>query len=308
MKSIMYHYIRQKEKDLPFLKFLNIKNFKKQLDYFAKKNSFITKKEFKEAIINKKYLGKKVILTFDDGLIDHYNYVLPELKKRNLWGIFFIPSGQFKEKKLLHPHRVHFLLGKYGGEFMLKELKKILTNDMVLKENIEKFESKIYYDQNNDSFTETFKKKLNYLLDKNYRESVIQKLTELFLNEEEIFKRFYLTEEMIREMVNAGMSIGSHSVNHPILSELDDSKQEIEISDSSKFIDKFLNKNDLRIFCYPYGHKFTFNKTTQEILKTLNFDCAFSFNPQDILKEHLKYNIYDLNRYDCNFFPFGKSD
>ena len=114
----MYHYIRKKNEELPFFKFLNIQNFKKQLDYFDEKNSFMTKDEFYEVIIDKKYLNNKIILTFDDGLIDHYDYVLPELKKRNLWGMFFIPSGQYKKKELLHPHRIHFLLGKYGGQFM----------------------------------------------------------------------------------------------------------------------------------------------------------------------------------------------
>ncbi len=34
----------------------------------------------------------------------------------------------------------------------------------------------------------------------------------------------------------------------------------------------------------------------------------YSFHPQSLFKEHLKNDIYDLNRYDCNFFPHGKSD
>lgn len=36
MKIIMYHYIREKTKDLPFLRYLSFKNFCKQLDFLKK--------------------------------------------------------------------------------------------------------------------------------------------------------------------------------------------------------------------------------------------------------------------------------
>jgi len=56
-----------------------------------------------------------VILTFDDGLRDHYKYVFPKLKEHNLWGIFYISTAPFHNKKLIDVHRIHMLVGKYGG-------------------------------------------------------------------------------------------------------------------------------------------------------------------------------------------------
>ena len=85
MKIVTYHYIQEYSKQLPFFNFLHINDFKKQLDYFQ--NNYI----FPSYIEFKKYLNgdidlpeNSIILTFDDGLKCHYEYVLPELKKRNL--------------------------------------------------------------------------------------------------------------------------------------------------------------------------------------------------------------------------------
>ncbi len=42
--------------------------------------------------------GKRILLTFDDGHLSHFRYVAPELKERNLNGIFFIPTGLVGKK------------------------------------------------------------------------------------------------------------------------------------------------------------------------------------------------------------------
>jgi len=56
-----------------------------------------------------------VILTFDDGLSDHYEYVFPILNELNQWGTFYISTSPFHNKKLIDIHRIHMLVGKYGG-------------------------------------------------------------------------------------------------------------------------------------------------------------------------------------------------
>ena len=99
MKIIMYHYIQEFNKDLPFFSFLHINDFKKQLDYFQSKYYFPSYNEFKKYLNNEIDLSENsIVLTFDDGLKCHYEYVLPELKKRNLWGIFYITAAPYLKK------------------------------------------------------------------------------------------------------------------------------------------------------------------------------------------------------------------
>ena len=51
-----------------------------------------------------------MLLTFDDGYIDHYQEVYPILKKYGVQGSFFPNGMAVKEHKLLTVNRIHFIL------------------------------------------------------------------------------------------------------------------------------------------------------------------------------------------------------
>ncbi len=71
MKSIMYHYVRKFDTELPKMNFLHINDLKKQLDYFQKNYYFPTKDDFISSIKTKTIIPNSIILTFDDGIKDH---------------------------------------------------------------------------------------------------------------------------------------------------------------------------------------------------------------------------------------------
>ena len=225
MKAIMYHYVREPEASLPHFKYLNIGDFKKQLDYFQKKFGFVEKGDF----INSFNTGKPmsgVVLTFDDGLKDHYRYVLPELLKRNLWGIFYVPYKACKRKKLLGPHRVHMLLGRFGGQKVMENLSKITSKKILLHKHVEAFRTLSYKGLADYRASTEVKRILNFYIDEKYREKTIDKLMKIFFKDESLMaKNFYLNEEEIIKMAQAGMIIGAHTVNHPVMSKLNMEEQ-----------------------------------------------------------------------------------
>ena len=67
-RIIMYHYIRHYNKELPFFRYLNIKNFKNQISYFKKRYTFLKIGEDFKKIAKRNTLS----LSFDDGLKDHF--------------------------------------------------------------------------------------------------------------------------------------------------------------------------------------------------------------------------------------------
>ena len=91
MQAIMYHYVREFDNSIPNQKFLNYKNFEKQLDMFEEKFGFVQYDEWLKCITNKSIdnLKKKVVLTFDDATFCHYKYVYKILKKKN-YVVFFM--------------------------------------------------------------------------------------------------------------------------------------------------------------------------------------------------------------------------
>ena len=85
--TITYHYVREiQNSSYPNLKGLEFKNFRRQLDFLTKNYNFFDPNELFQ---KKSFKENSCILTFDDGFKDHIDYVLPELKKRKLKGIFF---------------------------------------------------------------------------------------------------------------------------------------------------------------------------------------------------------------------------
>jgi peptidoglycan/xylan/chitin deacetylase (PgdA/CDA1 family) len=306
MKAIMYHYVRQDDPVLPYFRYLQVDDFRKQLDYFVSEFRLPTKDEFKESLKTQIPIENGIILTFDDGLKDHYRYVLPELKKRNLWGIFYIPVLPYITGKLIDAHRIHLLIGKCGGEKIFSSVKNIVSENMLSHVHIPEFREMTYKTQNNDECVNFVKRTLNYYISYEHREKVIDELMKVYFSKEDIpTKEFYLTKNEIREMHSEGMIIGSHTVNHRVLSKLTIEEQMEEIDHSFCFLENIISSFDMKTFCYPYGGFHTFTDDTERLLRQNN--CMFSFNVEarDIEEKDLVGRKQALPRYDCNMFPFG---
>ena len=301
----MYHYVRPFNGNFPFLKNLSFDNFKKQLDFFSKKFGFVNKNDFVESFTGK--IPNGIVLTFDDGLSCHYDFVFKELIKRGLWGIFYIPIQPYIKSQMIDVHRIHVLLSKHNPKKLYNYLNNILEDSFIEKYKINEFKDKTYTQQKNDDYTDFIKKTLNYYISYEFRNKIINLLMEKFIpNENEIFEKFYLTKSQILEMHNSGMVVGSHTVNHPVMSKLNFQDQESEIKDSFQFLKGLIKNFDHKTFCYPYGGFHSFTNQTERILDKEN--CLYSFNVEnrDIDINDLMFRPQALPRYDCNHFPFGQ--
>ena len=84
-------------------------------------------------------------------------------------------------------------------------------------------------------------------------------------------------------------SIGSHSVNHPLLSNCNNEQVKFELENSKKI----LNDWKLEInssFAYPNG---SYNNKTINIIKESNYKYAFTTEPQfiDLSKNEFNYEL-----------------
>src|SRR5512141_2911835 len=138
MKAIMYHYVRPSDPELPYFRHLDFEDFQKQLDYFDDHFGYVPYADFLQSL-SAGEPTQGVVLTFDDGFKDHYQYVFPHLRERGLWGIFYVPTGVYGQGKLLDVHRIHMLLGKYGGKTIFEALQCFITSDMLSHNHVEEF-------------------------------------------------------------------------------------------------------------------------------------------------------------------------
>lgn len=304
----MYHYVREFDSNYPNFRFLNIKNFRKQLDYFETEFGFVSKKEFQNIVDGGKLesSNNKVMLTFDDGLSCHYNFVYQELLRRGLWAIFFIPVAPYLTRNILDVHLIHLLCGKINGGELMGALEAELKPGMCSSEYVNFFESKVYGDQKNDASTTKFKKFLNYYLDHNYRTEILKRLSEKFCVSESV-ENFYMTIDQLKIIKSSGNIIGSHGLSHKVMSTLDEFKQANELDIANAFLADN-NLTDDNLYSYPYGGRHSYNSTTTKLLSQRSVKLAFDVNPIDFRGAINCDAKYSVPRFDCNLFPFGEAE
>lgn len=301
MRAFMYHYVRPPDPGLPYFRHLDIADFRAQLDQLSAAYRWVSRDELIDSLGTNRPLENGVILTFDDGFSDHYTHVFPELRRRNIPGIFYIPTRPLADGRLLEVHRTHLLIGRHGGQRIFERLQQLVTEEMLSHNHVAEFFSIPYRSQTNDEWTVAAKRTLNYLIDYAIRPRIMDALAREFLPDEPSLARdFYLTPEQFREMHENGMIIGSHTVNHPCMSKLAPVDQEREIHESFALIERTLGPLALKTFCYPYGGSHSFTPATERLLQNAGCHFSFSVEYRDIVAEDLLHRRQALPRYDCN--------
>ena len=301
---VMYHYVRQiKGSKYPNIKGLEFENFKKQINFFSKKFNIISHNEFLEIIKSKKIPKKpSIMLTFDDGFIDHYKYVFQHLRQKRISACFYPPIQVVENKTILDVNKIHFILEKeQNRKKILKEIDNLLIKKN--KKTINQLDlNKIKYlnDLYDDKETTLIKRLLQYYLPFDDRNYIINELFKKIINIsfENFAKEIYMNADHLKEMYSEGMTFGSHGYHHVYWEFLDKNKQEEELINSIKFYKKLNFNTDNISVCYPYG---SYNDITIDILREKNISFALSTHVGDVNKSNI-FEKYKLPRMDTNDF------
>lgn len=308
MKVLMYHYVRPAPSDLPHFRYLHVDHFKAQLDFLGEQFGFLTREEFDESV-SSGIPTPGVVLTFDDAFIDHIQHVLPILEQRGLWGIFYVPTGMYESGRLLDVHRIHLLLGRFGGVRCVEMLSHLTDDSMFPDAAVEEFRTHTYRTQTNDEATVLFKRMLNFYVSYEHRRLLLDSLMDEFLDgaaESDLVTDFYMSPEHLGELIAAGSVVGSHTVNHYVMSKLDPADQRDEIERSFELIGRMTGK-PVETFCYPHVGFHTFTQETERLLEEARARFSFNVEPRDVEKSDLRERPQALPRYDCNLFPNGSA-
>lgn len=301
---VMYHYIRNmNETNYPNLKGRLIKEFIGQLDYIQKKYTIISIDEYLDFLSKDGTIPKNsCVLSFDDGLKDHYLNVFPILQKRKLSACFYPITQPLVEMVVPIVQKIHILLAMMGSERFSKEIN--LQLNILFPEifkiyqidNTVKKERKYRWD---DTLTSNLKYNLA-IMPSQYKTKIINNIFfRKFDNENKICSEFYMNWDEIKEMSENNMRFGGHTHNHPMLSHLNYEEQLKEITESKKILEKNL-KMKIKTFSYPYGN---FNDSTIKILKQNGFLCGITTDTGINIGRHI--NKFELLRLDTNDLPIN---
>lgn len=276
---IMYHYVRDERAPWQGLKGLSLSAFCEQVDVLCRVYEPVFAKDL-DRFLNSD--GRGFILTFDDGLRDHYEFVFPELKRRGLEGWFFVPTLPLAEGKVLLTHKQHILQYCIGTEpfyeAFLEAVKEIdpsldLREILPTVENLEK--AKRYLAQ--FPFYTPLERLFRMARDCVLPKDVVYKASErVFKNlvgsDRDVVREFYLDKSQLIEMAQHGMIIGGHTHSHTRLTDLGLQEQRNEILTSLRLLSEWTNQN-ICAFAYPFG---SYNQHSVSILETTGVTHAFT--------------------------------
>jgi hypothetical protein len=267
--------------------FLNEEQFKFQVDKIRNKYKIVSSLDIKNIDI-KNDNNNYAVLTFDDGLSDHYN-VYKHLRSLKLSGTFLVPKMPVVENKVMNTHKIQFILASTNETTIKDEILNLFDNKDEIWEEYSATKWKKNWWSKEMIFITNFLRR--YKDDKIDNYQLTNYLFDKFVTKDEFnfSKDFYLNEKDIEEMSNNGMIIGGHGNISENLLLIDNYK--LDIDESKKFISNYSNEF---VFSYPNGG---YNEDIKNYMNDIKCSLSYTIKPFTITElddlDYLEFPRYD---------------
>jgi peptidoglycan/xylan/chitin deacetylase (PgdA/CDA1 family) len=252
--------------------------FEQQIEYLVRHYHIATGEEVRLLLTeNRRLPDNSVFITFDDGYENNFTEAFPILLRYGATAAFFLTTG---------------LIGRSEARLWFDQLDTLLSLASLASvlDGLKRF-----------GLPASVKEEVGLRrwikgLARPQRDAVIEALAqglpvnECKLNGQGITN--LMTWNQAREMANAGMIIGSHTVSHQILASAIPEQVQEELVSSRLKIQSETNR-PCWCFAYPNGESSDFRVSDQVALKAAGYTCAFTQMPGFI---SAKTNHYALPR------------
>lgn len=205
--------------------------------------------------------GPYSMITFDDVYIDNLELAMPVLNQTGVPAIFFAPA-------LLVENRT---LGWWDQiAYIIKNSKKPRFE----------YRGEKFYPETDRSGVISHFLSLMKTAPKQRTANLIPELAQAADSPpppKELMDKELMTWEQLRQASDSGITIGSHTCNHWVLSTLSNVDQAEEIIKSKVIIENRLGQK-VRSIAYPVGGLWHINKTTLDLTEEAGYDLAFTYN------------------------------
>jgi peptidoglycan/xylan/chitin deacetylase (PgdA/CDA1 family) len=253
----------------------HVDQFQNQMTWLKKSTRILSETDLLQALRDGKPLRERCsMVTFDDGYRDNYDLAYPILRKLQIPATFFVPTEPLTSRKLGAWDIAAYLIKKstlkkiqmQGVEYPLNGDRQVIVRKIV---NLTK-----------DIWTE----KVGGFLDE------LSAACEVPFPDRALQDAELMTWEQVSEVAANGITIGSHTHNHPVLSQTNLKMQERELLESKEILERRLGR-EIKSFAYPDGGYERFNLETKSLAAKFGYSLAFSY--------HTGSNtLLELDRYD----------
>ncbi len=235
---IMYHNVLPKTKQDLNIRNISVADFHQSLAYLKKKVDVVPLRE----ILTTKANSGRVSITFDDGLLNNLYHALPVLEDLKLHATFFMPTPWINGNNMLWPDELSRILRKVKGDVQFDDRRftRVYKNQFRAVIGGEKLENALL---NIDPLS------VDGILAKLKRDAGIDLDKDLAPEEE---WRVMKGEEIKILSASNYVEIGSHSVSHKYLPQLNDQQLNSELVESKRYLEQVCQK-DIDMFAFPFG-------------------------------------------------------
>lgn len=176
-----------------------------------------------------------VCVTFDDGYVDNYETVAPILERAGVRGTFYVTAGLIGTKQTLWFDRatsLWSLKGKNGG--IRRASSEVLGRESAAPTSLRAWMAmlKDMSPEQRTEILERFESRRSGCCEEHdYR---------------------LMSGAQVRDLAGRGHEVGSHTLSHPLLPQLDDRQLMSEVLASRVLLTELLGRQ-VRGFCYPNG-------------------------------------------------------
>lgn len=247
---------------------MSSKDFDEQISYFKSNFHILSLDDFIDQIHSGKPTSRKsILITFDDGYANNYDYAFPILQKHKAPAVIFPVTGLIGTNK--------------ASWYDYFDLTKHLLNDSNISNKIKNIANEfglIYHNRENlHKLTEHFK-----TFDSSKKDQFL--LQYMNIVGDDVFHdpgktKFWkmLNEEQIREMSASGLiTFGSHTVSHPNLDLIDPTIARKELTESKALLENITGKT-VKSIAFPDGG---YNNAIKYLVREIGYSIMFSVTPK----------------------------
>jgi len=303
---VMYHFVR----DIARSRFKDIKGletdlFKGQIEFIKKHYSVVSCYDVISFLKGEAKLPPRpLILSFDDGYIDHFENVFPVLLQNKLPGCFFPAAEAVLKKKVLGVNKIHFVLASCKDkQSLLLEIEgmfEVSKRELSLG-SIEQYKFKeVPLGRQDDLIVTNIKQMLQRSLPYQLRSTIVNFLFEKYVttDEQDFANNLYMDEVKLRRIMEGGMILGSHGYSHEWMDIMPAHEQEREVELSLNFLRDIGVSMEDWVMCYPHG---AWNESLLKILRKKG--CGLGLTIEVNLAKLGKIDPLLMPRLDTNDLP-----
>lgn len=281
--AVMYHYVRDRDPALfGGVVGLSAAAFAAQLDELS---SILEPVDWPTLYAWRQGRGtmpsRSFLVTFDDGLIDHVEIVMPLLEQRALRGVFFVPGAILAEHHLLAAHAIHLLLSNLGEEAFGRAVYDAWHyHDPAAARQAQRHlaAARAMYPYETP-LRAGLKHLLHMVLPIDIRNALLEELFERHVGSARRWARdWYLHWDHVRELDARGHTIGGHGFVHEPYARLTHDQRREDARAVAAILREGLGP-DIRPFSFPYG---SFDQDACAACSAAGFAHAFTTEARPI--------------------------